>query len=106
MVTATRKRVDIPIVEAILRKYRVAVKDKVVEELKRLPVRQKAPPAPKGGIGINQAARKYGLHPRTISRWAAQGKVPIIARTKNWLYVDESALIIFCERNSKIGTKA
>jgi hypothetical protein len=97
MTTTARDRVRIPQVEAVLQKYKVKQKDIIVEELKSLPVRQKAAPPPKGGIGINQAARKYDLHSRTISRWAASGKIPIIARTRNWLYIDEAALKIFLQ---------
>ncbi len=98
-----RKRVDIPDIEALLRKLRIKQKDQVIKALESLPVRQKSPPPPEGGISINQAARKYGLHSRTLSRWVAKGKIPIILPTKNWLYINEKALITFLKEKNRYG---
>ncbi len=100
MVT-TRKRVGIPDVEALLQKYGIKEKDKLVKELKSLPVRQKAPPPPDGGISIREAARKYLLHERTVSRWVQAGKISVKKRTKNWLYIDEKSLVEFLKQREK-----
>ncbi len=94
MVTA-RKRVGIEEIEAILQKHGIKQKDELVKEFKSLPVRQKAEPAPKGGIGIREAGLKFKLHDRTISRWVQEGKIPILKRTKYRLYIDEKALVEF-----------
>jgi hypothetical protein len=103
MVT-TRKRIGITEIEAILQKHGIKQKDAIVKEFQSLPVRQKAEPPPRGGISINQAARKYSLHERTISRWVQAGKIPIIKRTKNWLYIDEKALVEFLKQREKTKT--
>ena len=54
--------------------------------------RQLKPPPPEGGISIRAAGRKYNLAPRTISGWVQKDFVPVLLRTKNWLYVDEAKL--------------
>lgn len=93
MVT-TRKRIGISDIEVILKKHGIKEKDKVVEELKLLPrSREKAPPPPPNGICLRKAAEKYGISESTLSRAANRGDIPIKARTKNWLYVDEVALM-------------
>lgn len=47
---------------------------------------------PKGGISIREAARKYGIHYSTLSRWAKRGWVKVLLRELNWLYIDEKSL--------------
>jgi hypothetical protein len=91
----TRKRVAIPDVEALLQKYGIEEKDKVVEELKNLPVRQKAPPPPIGAISLREASRKYQIANSYLSKLVSRGVLPVILRTKNWLYINEDALKIF-----------
>ena len=54
--------------------------------------RQKAPPPPVGGISVRDSERKYGISRSKVSRLAQKGKVKILARVKNWLYIDESSL--------------
>jgi len=54
--------------------------------------REPKPPAPKGGINLSQASRKYGIHQQTLSRWVAKGYIPVLLRTKNELYVDKNTL--------------
>ncbi len=103
MVT-TRKRVGIPDVEALLQKYGIEEKDKLVKELKSLPVRQKAPPSPTGGISLREAERKYGVANSVISRWVQAGKIPVVKRTKNWLYIDEKYLVEFLKQRKKSST--
>jgi len=56
--------------------------------------RQPRPPAPKGGITLRGAERKYHISHKTISRWARQGHIPILLRTLNELYVDEKQLTL------------
>lgn len=63
--------------------------------------RQPKLPAPKGGISIREAARKYGLPHNTISYWVKSGRINILERTPNWLYIDESSLVAYLkERNN------
>ena len=100
MVT-TRKRVGIDEIKAILQKHGVKQTPELVKEFQSLPVRQKADPPPKGGIGIREAAKKYRLHDRTISRWAQRGEIPVIKRTKYRLYINEKALIGFLKQRGK-----
>ena len=54
--------------------------------------RQKAPPPPEGGISVRDSERKYGISRSKVSRLAQKGKVKILSRVKNWLYIDESSL--------------
>ena len=55
--------------------------------------RQKAPPPPEGGISVREAHRRYKIPIVTLSRWANKGKVEVVLRTANWLYIDEASLI-------------
>lgn len=57
------------------------------------PRRMNGHKAPKGGISIRAAARKYGINYSTLSRWAKRGWVNIIQRTANWTYIDEKSLV-------------
>ncbi len=92
MVT-TRKRIDIPAIEATLQKFGVKNREKVIKELSLLPrSREKAPPPPTGGICLRRAAKKYGISQPTLTRLVQRGEIPVLARTPNWLYVDENAL--------------
>ena len=59
--------------------------------------RQKAPPPPEGGISVRESERKYGISRSKVSRLAQKGKVKILARVKNWLYIDESSLIAYLD---------
>lgn len=63
--------------------------------------RQPAPPAPKGGIGIRAAGRKCEIANPTISAWVKKGYIPVILRTKNTLYIDESELLKVVELYKK-----
>lgn len=54
--------------------------------------RELKPPAPVGGIAIRSAARIYKIHSATISRWVTRGLIPILLRTKNEVYIDESVI--------------
>jgi len=54
--------------------------------------RQPRLPPPEGGICLRQASRKYGVPNPTLSIWVKKGYIPILLRTKNELYVDESKL--------------
>lgn len=92
MVTQARQRVSIADVEAASRELNIEKADRLVEKLKNLPVRRKAPPPPEGGICLREASRRYGMHPTIISRLVRRGHVPIIARMRKWVYVDEKAL--------------
>ncbi len=47
-------------------------------------------PAPEGGISIREAERKYSISKSTISTWVSKGYVPVLLRTKNWVYIDET----------------
>lgn len=89
----TREWVTISQVEKVLSKHSVAPINIVMEELKSLPHKRiKAPPAPAGAIGVRQAAIKYGISPATVTRLVQKGKVKIILRTANWLYIDDNDL--------------
>lgn len=55
--------------------------------------RQPPPPAPKGGICLMEAERKYRIPNPTISRWVKRGYIPVLLRTKKELYIDEAKLI-------------
>ena len=98
MVTKERKLVSIEVVNSLLEKHRVEERYKVVDELKKLPVRQPAPAPPEGGISIRAAARKYGVPDPTISRWAARGLIRVLLRTKNEVYLSEDDLIPVIKR--------
>lgn len=54
--------------------------------------RKPSPPAPPGGISLRAAARKYNLHHTTLIKWIKKGKLPVLLRTPNWLYVDEETI--------------
>lgn len=88
--TLERKMVTISEAERIIKESKTP--GEAVERLRSLPKRQPKPPAPEGGIGIREAARKYGISRMTVSRWANKGKIRILQRRKNWLYVDEGDL--------------
>jgi len=55
-------------------------------------------PPPEGGISLREAERKYGILQSTISRWVKRGGIPILLRSKNWLYVDEQVLAEIIEK--------
>lgn len=55
--------------------------------------RRHSPPPPVGSIALRVAERKYGIPSSTLCRWVKRGLIPIIDRTKNWLYVDETHLV-------------
>ena len=46
-------------------------------------------------ILASEAARKYGIHSRTISRWAHKGLIRILGRSSRRLYLDE-ADVAYC----------
>ena len=75
--------------EAILERLGIS-KEPIMENMK--PKRQKAPPRPRGTISVREAERKYGISRSKVSRLANSGKIGIVARTKNWLYLDENQL--------------
>ena len=54
--------------------------------------RETAPDPPENGITYLEAERQYGIHHGTISRWAKQGYLNIILRTKREVYVDKIQL--------------
>jgi hypothetical protein len=60
--------------------------------------RQPKPEPPEGGISLRAAERKYGIPNGTLCRWAKRGFIPILLRTKNWLYVDEAKLVEVIQR--------
>jgi len=70
----------------------------VIKVLKRVEVRmengrrQPKPPPPEGGISLRKAEKKFGVLHSTLSRWVQKGLLPVLSRTKNWLYVDEKRL--------------
>ena len=58
------------------------------ESRKRIP----RPPAPEGGIGIREGARKYSISKSTVYKWVKNKLIPII-RDDGWIvYIDESRL--------------
>jgi hypothetical protein len=89
-----RKRVGITDVAAVLLQYGIEEKDKLVKALESLPVRQKAPPPPPGGISQSEASRRYGVAHSTISRWTSAGYLPVLLRTNKEVYVEEAKLIM------------
>jgi len=70
------------------RKHLRQLIETIAEERKRL----KSEPAPQGGISLKNAEREYGINTGTLSRWVKKGLIPVLLRTKNWLYVDRSIL--------------
>jgi hypothetical protein len=97
MVISTRKLLTVEEAERIIEEGKN--KADMVNKLRSLKRREKAPPPPEGGIGIREAGRKYGLSRQTISRWAKDGKIKILERTSNWLYIDEKSLKVFLGRS-------
>ena len=72
-------------------------KEEILEAMK--PNRRKdGHSTPEGGISLRAAARKYGIPRTTLSRWIKNGELPVLARTPNWLYIDESSLIKYLEK--------
>ena len=67
-------------------------KEKILEAMKPNNRRGNGHNVPEGGISIRKAAVKFGISRMTVSRLAKSGKVRIIKRTPNWLYIDESDL--------------
>lgn len=57
-------------------------------------------PVPEGGISIREAARKYDIIPSTLSRWCNNGKVNILKRTLNWVYLEEKSLLEYLKENN------
>ena len=90
MVTQERKMVSISAAEKIIKESKN--QEDAIKALHSLPKRQPRPPAPEGGISLREAARKYGVHSPTISRWVKRGYINILLRTKNELYIDEAEL--------------
>lgn len=48
------------------------------------------PTAPEGSISLRAACRKYGVLNSTLSGWVKRGYIPVLLRTRNWLYIDEA----------------
>lgn len=60
--------------------------------------RHPAPPPPEGGISLSEGQRRFGVSNVTIHRWAKMGIIPILAKTKNCVYVDEKILAKLVKR--------
>ncbi len=58
------------------------------ESRKRIP----RPPAPEGGIGIREGARKYGLSKSTVHKWYKLGYIPKVLDDGYKVYIDEARL--------------
>lgn len=70
-------------------------KRKITSLIKKMARKRQRPerqPAPEGGISIREASEKYDVPSPTISRWVSKGLIPVILRTKNWVYVNEDNL--------------
>ena len=70
-------------------------KRKLTSLIKKMAKQRQRPerqPAPEGSISIREAARKYDVDFRTISRWVSKGYIPTVLRTNNWVYIEEKAL--------------
>jgi hypothetical protein len=67
----------------------------LIREMAKKRQRPERQPAPDGSISIREAERKYGISARTISGWVSKGYIPILLRTKNWLYISEAELVKF-----------
>ena len=97
MTTKERRRVSIQEAERIIKESRD--KDEAVARLHSLIRRQPAPPPPAGGICLREASRKYSVSHPTLSRRVKDGTLRVLARTKNWLYIDETELRKFLENH-------
>ncbi len=82
--TVERKR-------GIPREVSKVVLETVIEERQNHRREPRSQP-PEGGISLMAAERKYGINSGTLSRWVKKGLIPVLLRTKNWLYVDEAKL--------------
>ena len=71
---------------------------KALQKLRSERTREPASPAPEGGIGIREAGRKYDVHYQTIQRWVNKGLVPVLAKTDNWTYINESVVKELAEK--------
>lgn len=75
--------------------------DKVIRQIiaeKHNHKREPSPPPPTGGISLRAAERKYGIANETISGWVKRGLIPVLLRTRNWLYIDEARLVEVIQR--------
>jgi hypothetical protein len=93
-ITLERIDADAEIVErkkGIPRGISKVVLETVIEE-RQNHRKQPKPSPPKGSISLMDAERNYGIAHQTLSRWVKRGLIPILLRTKNWLYVDEARL--------------
>lgn len=86
-----QKRVTIGTVEETLIKHNCQERIEIMEDLKSRGREPRREPPP-GSICLREAARKYGISHPTLSRRVKDGTLKVVERTKNWLYIDESAL--------------
>ncbi len=111
MVIAARKRVDrtyeylVRCTQNLPRKERKRIlKGYLEDKAKRKRDRTPAPPAPAGGITLNQAERKYGIYANTLRGWTKEGPhdrprlLPVLLKTRNCTYVDEKILADLVEK--------
>lgn len=90
MVIQERKLVTILEAEKIVAESKD--KEEAIKRLRNLTARQKAPPAPEGGISLSAASRKYKIPHPTISRWVKRGLIPVLLRTSKELYIKDSVI--------------
>ena len=87
MVTTERKQVTIPQAIDIIQK--AENKEEMIRELCSLPKRPSGIKAPRGGITIRKASRKYRIPHTTISGWVGAGLIPIVLATSRRKYILE-----------------
>jgi hypothetical protein len=104
MVITTRKLISVNDVNMILQKRKIKERDIVMNDIINQPRKRiKSPPPPKGSISMNAAGIKYNIHPTTILKWVNKGKVPVIKRTPNCTYVDESAVLNAINNSNRLS---
>ena len=73
----------------------------MVSELTEKRAKNKTQIAPKDGISLMDAERRYGINHGTLSRWADKGHVKELERTKNVRYIDEASLVEAIKKYNK-----
>lgn len=90
--------ISVKAIRAIIDKEDPAVKEQIEVVIAKVMAEKESrkrtprPPAPEGGIGIREGARKYSISKSTVYKWVKNKLIPII-RDDGWIvYIDESRL--------------
>jgi hypothetical protein len=76
-----------------------------IEERIKKSRRQPSDPAPKGGISLRSAARKYGIPHSTLLLWIPHNYIQVLKKTNYRTYISEDSLVKYINKRSLAGKK-